>query len=109
MNGNTPTLMQSEEARAPWNEPMPILHEYDVTVFEHLTRVFRVKAASEFDAEKECEGNLWTLDDLLRELKSYVEKDLDTYKGSKKMEHVCNDILKAIENYTIEDTEIVCL
>lgn len=110
MASNTPTLMQSEEARAPWNEPMPQPSIYDVMVCETITRNVQVEAFSEEEAEEECRnGRLWSLDDLLNELKSYVEQDLERYKGSSKMEKVCKDILYSIENYDIETTEISCL
>lgn len=32
MNSNVPTLMQSEEERAPWNEELPVKHNVFVSI-----------------------------------------------------------------------------
>ena len=58
MSDNTPTLMQSEEARAPWNEEHDAIFEYEVTITETITRKFKVDATSDDKAKEKAKKNI---------------------------------------------------
>ena len=60
MASNTPTLTQSEEARAPWNEERDALFEYEVTITETITRKFKVEASNSDEAKEQVSDDVRT-------------------------------------------------
>lgn len=108
MASNTPTLMQSEEARAPWNEEHDALFEYEVTITETITRKFKVDACNEESAKEQIKDDVFMLDDLLIELEDFVKTKLEAYKGYTKEEKYLKRILESIEDYEIDPVELSC-
>lgn len=108
MASNTPTLTQSEEARAPWNEERDALFEYEVTITETITRKFKVEACNYDEAKEQVNDDVFKLDDLLIELEDFVKTKLDAYKGYTKEEKYLKRILESIEDYEIDPIEISC-
>jgi hypothetical protein len=108
MDGNTPTLMQSEEERAPWNEAPAYPLDYEVVITETITRRFHVSAYDEEQAKASIEEECFGLDDLIIELKDFVKNKLEVYKGYSKEEIYLNRILKSIEDYEITEKEVTC-
>lgn len=108
MDSNTPTLTQSEEARAPWNEERDALFEYEVTITETITRKFKVEASNSDEAKEQVSDDVFKLDDLLIELEDFVKTKLEAYKGYTKEEKYLKRILESIEDYEIDPVDISC-
>lgn len=108
MASNTPTLMQSEEAHAPWNEEHDALFEYEVTITETITRKFKVEARNSDEAKEQVNDDVFMLDDLLVELEDFVKTKLEAYKGYTKEEKYLKRILESIEDYEIDPVEVSC-
>lgn len=108
MASNTPTLTQSEEACAPWNEERDALFEYEVTITETITRKFKVEASNSDEAKEQVNDDVFKLDDLLIELEDFVKTKLEAYKGYTKEEKYLKRILESIEDYEIDPVDISC-
>lgn len=108
MDGNIPTLMQSEEERAPWNEAPAYPLDYEVVITETIIRKVHVSAFDEEDARKMAEEECFSLDDLIVELEDFVKNKLEVYKGYSKEEKYLKRILKSIKDYEISEREVTC-
>ena len=108
MASNTPTLTQSEEARAPWHEERDALFEHEVTITETITRKFKVEASNSDEAKEQVNDDVFKLDDLLIELEDFVKTKLEAYKGYTKEEKYLKRILESIEDYEIDPVDISC-
>ena len=81
VDGNYPIMSQSEQERAPWNEPMLPEMVFDVETTVTLSRVVSVKTGRCSIENVDCksayrESGHLTIPELLKELSEYVEEDL---------------------------------
>jgi hypothetical protein len=105
MKENTPTLMQSEEERAPWNEAPVEPRTVHVDVEYVIQRKgVSVPVCGDDDDLMEChDDEHYTIEDLLDILKGYVKADLEKHTCSKRKEEFLNRILSDCEGWEIYD------
>ena len=104
MRENTPTLMQSEEERAPWNEapvePRTVLVDVEYVL---QRKGVSVPVCGDDDLMECHDDEHYTIEDLLDILKGYVKADLEKHTGSKRKEKFLNRILSDCEGWEIYD------
>lgn len=114
MDGNTPTMMQSEKERAPWNEKKILERDFSVDVVCTIYKINVPIGTSDYIPEIDEEGNSYantentdwktaykrdhhTIPQLLDILKGYVIKELRDDKVVKtknhkdKLKHILDD------------------
>lgn len=103
MSGNTPLLMDSENARAPWNEPSGKKVGKNVLVTQTLQKESSIHVFDDIDynAEEEWKRQHYGILELLNTLHNYVVRDIALNGRSKVLERIKEDC----ELWTIE-TEV---
>ena len=81
MSSNTPTLMQSEEELAPWNDNVDVIEMDKAIDVEYVLQKHNVNVVTTGDDDdlEECYNEKhYTVLEMLDELKEYVKADMQT-------------------------------
>jgi hypothetical protein len=106
MDSNTPTLMRSEEERAPWNDDINVVEMDKAIDIEYVLQKHNVNVVTTSDDDdlEECYDNKhYTVLELLGELATYIKQDLVRYKGSKAKERWLNEMLQDCQGWELYD------
>ena len=106
MSSNTPTLMRSEEERAPWNDNIDVIEMDKAIDVEYVLQKHNVNVVTTGDDDdlEECYNEKhYTVLELLGELESYIKQDLERYKGSATKERQLNEMLKDCQGWELYD------
>lgn len=106
MDNNTPTLMQSEEKRAPWNdvEPVPMDVCTEVQCMMVKKDVILETYSDDDDLVKLYSDKEYTIVEMLEILKNCTERDLQNCAGNTSKAHALKLLLKSIEGWTMYET-----
>jgi hypothetical protein len=106
MNNNTPTLMRSEEERAPLNDDINVVEMDKAIDIEYVLQKHNVNVVTTSDDDdlEECYDNKhYTVLELLGELETYIKQDLERYKGSATKERQLKEILEDCQGWELYD------
>ena len=122
-NSNYPRMSQSDWDNAPWNQPVIPEKEFSVAVSQTLSKIVEITTDDyylEYDKEdgytyantentdwkRAYENSDFKIQDLLLELKSYVQNDLDTYGSDTRKTAYLKQLLKACDGWIEDDYEV---
>lgn len=116
--GNTPTLTQSEEARAPWNDKQTPAISFPMRISETLTKRCDIETD---EYTESCDGNLdlsdvnwkgaythscFTLTELLGELGQYIEAEINAPTTSNQRKEYLRKMLADSKGWEVDDIEV---
>ncbi len=107
---NTPTLMQSEELRAPWNEPETPMKKFEVTCSQSLSKTVLVMTDNYVSdtnwGEEYHDNDYHTPDQLISLFKQFLEEQ--KAKGVFfKSEMYTDWLIKDCSNWIEDETEYI--